>query len=147
MPRARPYARTVDPIAALAVVLGVVVAATIAGFALRGRDGRLRVASVQTAPEPAPGAAVTLVQFSTRFCSRCPGVRRLLQDVASSRPGVAHREIDLTDRPDLATEYRILQTPTTLVLDRGGRVAARIAGVPRRRDLEARLATLTEEAS
>lgn len=143
----RAYARPVDPLIALTVVLGVVAAATLAGVALRARDGRLRTASGNTTFEPAADASVTLLQFSTQYCSRCPGVRRMLLEVAGAHPGVAHREIDLTDRPELASEYRILQTPTTLVLDRGGRVAARIAGVPRRRDLEARLATLTEGAS
>lgn len=148
MPRRPPYARAVDPVVALAVVVALVAATTAAGLVLRRRDGRLRATPVVTAlPEAAPGATVTLVQFTTTYCSRCPGVSRLLRDLAAGRDGVVHREIDLTDRPDLAAEYRVLQTPTTLVLDHGGRLAARIAGVPRRDELDARLTTLLEGAS
>jgi thioredoxin-related protein len=38
----------------------------------------------------------------------------------------------VTHRPELAARYRVLQTPTTLILDRDGAVRARIGGAVRR---------------
>ena len=38
----------------------------------------------------------------------------------------------MTHRPELAARYRVLQTPTTLILDSDGAVRARIGGAVRR---------------
>jgi thiol-disulfide isomerase/thioredoxin len=92
------------------------------------------------------GSRATLVQFSTEFCSRCPATRRLLVDVASVRDGVVHLDVDLTHRADLANRFKILQTPTTLVLGPGGALTARINGVPQRHSLTSHLDTLTEHS-
>jgi hypothetical protein len=40
-------------------------------------------------------------------------------------------EVDITHRPDIASRFNVLQTPTTLVLDNSGAIAARIGGAPR----------------
>ncbi len=138
-----------DPILALGSVLALVAAATVLGLAWRARQGRYT--SVPEAPALTPadlastvtfGAVATLVQFSTEHCSRCPGTRTMLQSVAGSRPGVVHLEVDLTHRADLARRFQVLQTPTTLILDRSGRVRARVGGAPRRAGIIDHLDTL-----
>ncbi|MGW9114137.1 TlpA family protein disulfide reductase [Microbacterium sp. NPDC055683] len=128
-----------SPIAALLVLAAIVVAATIAGIVLRRRDGRARAVhagavepSALALPGDAFGGRATLVQFSTELCARCPAVRRLLSEVAGEREGVVHVDVDLTHRPDIAQRFRVLQTPTTLVLDAHGVPRARIAGAPAR---------------
>ena len=73
----------------------------------------------------------TLVQFSTEFCSRCPGAARLLAGIAGETPGVGHVEVDLTHRAGLADRFHVTQTPTTLVVDADGIVRVRIGGAPR----------------
>ncbi|MBD3753539.1 MAG: thioredoxin family protein, partial [Micrococcales bacterium] len=93
------------------------------------------------------GDAATLLQFSTEMCSRCPGVHRTLAEVAASRPGVLHLDVDLTHRPDIARHFNVLQTPTTLVLDRDGAVQTRFGGVPNRHVLELELQRLTTESA
>ncbi|HWV49944.1 MAG TPA: thioredoxin family protein [Microbacterium sp.] len=121
---------------ALAVgIAGALIALTvIIGVALRLLDGRrrggghLRVDPGDTSG--AWGSRATLVQFSTEMCARCPQVRRMLGGLASSDDGLAHVEVDLTHRPDLSSRYRVLQTPTTFVVDRSGAVRARFNGVP-----------------
>jgi thioredoxin-related protein len=45
----------------------------------------------------------------------------------------------VTHRPDLASKFRIMSTPTTFILDRHGVVRARIGGAPRTADLRAEL--------
>ncbi|MGX5694961.1 thioredoxin family protein [Agromyces soli] len=91
------------------------------------------------------GRGATLVQFSTAYCSRCPGTARQLREVAaeSDADEVRHVEIDLTDDAASAARFSVLQTPTTLVLDGEGRTVARIGGVPRLDELRPLLDSLT----
>jgi thiol-disulfide isomerase/thioredoxin len=78
------------------------------------------------------GERATLVQFSSAFCQPCRVTRVVLADVASKVAGVEHIEIDAESHLDLVREIGILRTPTTLVLDRDGRITARASGVPRK---------------
>lgn len=138
-----------NPLTALAVVLALVAGATALGVAWRSRQGRIApVAGVVLTPTDVAsdvpfGDTATLLQFSTELCARCPGTARLLSSVAGSRPGVAHLDVDLTHRADLANRFAILQTPTTLILDGSGRVRARIGGVPHRAGIARHLDDLT----
>jgi hypothetical protein len=99
----------------------------------RARSGRARSSHaipLDLADVPA-GSQATLLQFSTAMCSACPPTRRLLGSIAAQTHGVQHVEINLTDRPELATRFAIFQTPTTLVVDAAGVVRTRISGAPR----------------
>lgn len=136
-----------DPVLALSIVGGVVLLAALLGVLWKTTTGRARAARGESfAPGELPGVdrfePATLVQFSTEFCATCPGTRRFLQQVAGERGGIAHYDIDLTTRPELAKRLRILQTPTVFVLDRDGRLVGRFGGAPRRADLFAVLDTL-----
>ena len=126
------------------VVGAIVAAATVAGLVLRARSGRLqrrtRVDRVTAADLGLQRIeATTLVQFSTEFCARCPNVRRGLERLATLHDGVAYVDVDLTDRPDLARRYRVLQTPTVLVVEPGGRVRSRFSGQVAPQSVEAQL--------
>ena len=146
-----------DLVPALVAGIGLPAAATLIGLIVRRRDGRVRSAApaargASTGSDAgalglAPGALgtdVTLVQFSTTYCSRCPGTARALGELADAHDAdVRHVEIDLTDDPALADRFDVRQTPTVLVLDAGGRTAGRIAGVPRPDELRALIDDLT----
>jgi thiol-disulfide isomerase/thioredoxin len=92
---------------------------------------------------PALGESATLLQFSTEMCSRCPGVHRTLETIAREQEGVVHIDVDLTDRPDIAQHFHVLQTPTTFILDRSGAIRSRFGGAPSRHVLELELARVT----
>lgn len=129
-----------SPAFALAAALALLGLATALGIVLRVRDGRRRTGGrlrfdPADAGVGALGRHATLVQFSTEMCTRCPQVRRMLSSYVSERDGVHHVEVDLTHRPDLASRYRVLQTPTTFVVDASGAVLARFHGVPQRHSL------------
>jgi len=155
---------------ALAVAL---LAATVAGFALRRRSGQFRSVrsaapavsqALAAAPdaEAAPGGAVstltqtdlgaelgsraTLVQFSTAFCAPCRPTRQLLAQVAEMVDGVRHIEIDATERLDLVGRLRIRSTPTVLVLGPDGCISKRASGLPRKADVIAALGQVIESA-
>ena len=117
------------------VLAGLVLAATLLGGVPRAPRGRGRPAAaprVVASAGVALGDRATLLQFSTEVCAPCRATARVLDDLAARTPHVAHVDLDVTHRPELAAEYRVLQTPTTLILDRDGAVRARIGGAVRR---------------
>jgi thiol-disulfide isomerase/thioredoxin len=138
---------------ALLALSGLLVVTLLAGLTLRWRQGRVRRVSSDELVQPERlgadglGESATLLQFSTEMCSRCPGVHRMLSTVAAERDGVRHLDVDLTHRPDIAKHFHVLQTPTTLILDRRGAVQSRIGGVPGRDMLELELDRLTGETA
>jgi thiol-disulfide isomerase/thioredoxin len=137
----RAYSSAVDPLLIAALLAGLVALATLLGLAHRRSAGRVRARPVAAAEriDPAtlaPGAVLgttaTVVQFSTEYCTRCPGVHRMLDALVQERRGVVHLDVDLTHRADLADRFRILQTPTLLVLDADGVARSRLGGAPAR---------------
>lgn len=122
-----------QPTSAMFAVLGLVVVAALIGvWYQRAADRRRRTPETSASAEQLGltrlGAAATLVQFSTAFCAQCPGMRRALTRLASAHDGVEFYEIDLTAHPDLAEEYRVMQTPTVMVLDHAENLIARYHG-------------------
>ena len=134
------------------MVLGaVLILATAGGVAWSRRDGRMREAPAPRLTEAdlgqPLGARATLLQFSSAFCAPCRAARQLLSDVAGRSDGVAHVEIDVATRLDLARQLDIRRTPTVLVLGPRGQVTRRASGLPRRADVVAALALATGEAA
>lgn len=134
------------------VGLAVLLAVTVAiGVFVQWRQGRPRRHIPHEVVQPTRlgaeslGQTATLLQFSTELCSRCPGVHRTLAAVADRHEGVQHLDIDVTHRPDIAKHFHIMQTPTTIVLDREGVVQTRFGGVPNRDVLELELNRLSGE--
>lgn len=130
---------------ALGVLAGLIAVATAVGLLWRATTGRSRdvrgttlVAAADVGADSFGGRA-TLLQFSTEFCAPCRSTARVLGEVATGTPGVRHVEVDVTGRPELADRFRILQTPTTLVLDGDGAVRARIGGAARADDVRTTL--------
>jgi thiol-disulfide isomerase/thioredoxin len=106
------------------------------GRATLGRSGELVDLSKLKAdrsgkPVQSFGKQATLLQFSTEVCSACVATARLFRELEKATPGLKHIEVDITDRMDLAAHFSIMQTPTTLILDKYGMVKARIGGAPR----------------
>lgn len=133
---------------ALLLAGALVTVAILFGIAMRMLDGRrrrggdLRMRAEDLDVPHVPG--VTLVQFSTQWCARCPHVRRLLSEISTHRRDVNFLEIDLTDRGDLAARYRVLQTPTTFLVDASGLVLSRWAGVPDRTAIDEGIASVLD---
>jgi thioredoxin-like negative regulator of GroEL len=76
------------------------------------------------------GRDATFLQLSSGFCAPCRATRRVLERVVATQDGVAHVEVDVADRADLAARFAVTETPTVVVLDGGGQPVARVAGVP-----------------
>jgi len=78
------------------------------------------------------GSRVTLVQFSSAFCSPCRATRMLLEDVTAEMSDVAYVEVDAEANLELVRTLDIRSTPTTLFLDRTGHEVGRAMGAPKR---------------
>jgi thiol-disulfide isomerase/thioredoxin len=133
-----------NPVVIVAILLGIIAVATALGLIWKSTTGRVKTADgvrVELPEVPLTGRA-TLLPFSTEVCAPCVPTRRVLGQIAASTDGVSHIDLDLTHRPDLAARFNVLQTPTTLILDRSGVIRARIGGAPRQADVRAALATI-----
>src|ERR1700744_2052464 len=130
-----------NPLAVVAILLGLVALATVLGLVWKARTGRVRSVDgdVVRLPEVPIRGKATLLQFSTEVCAPCVPTRRVLGQIAASTEGVSHVDLDLTHRPDIAAKFNVLQTPTTLILDHLGTIRARIGGAPRQADVRAAL--------
>ena len=71
---------------------------------------------------------VTFLQFSSEFCQPCRVTTKLLDEVTNSFPAICHIELDVVEHMDLVKTYGITRTPTTLIIDKQGKVAVRISG-------------------
>ncbi|MEU6696167.1 thioredoxin family protein [Pseudonocardia sp. NPDC046786] len=128
----------------LVVLIVVLALATVAGLVLRNRSGRVRTTTPARAAGPggwelagiAPdGRRALLLQLSSPVCTPCRQTARLLGDLAAADPGLAHVEVDVAERIEVARTLGVLRTPTTVVFDSGGAEILRISGVPRADEL------------
>lgn len=124
-----------NPGTALLLVGALVVLGGVLGIALRARGARVRTLAPETQPvRPADfgltafGERGTVVQFSTAHCTRCPGTKRLITGLLADRPGVGFVDVDLTEDGALASKFKVLQTPTVLLIDRAGTPRTRLGG-------------------
>ncbi len=140
-----------EPVLALSIIAALVAVASVVGLVVRAQRNTVRADASHEVVDPRRlgvdrlGETATLLQFSTEMCSRCPGVHRSLAQIAGAHEGVRHWDVDLTHRPDIARHFNVLQTPTTLVLDRNGAVQTRFGGIPNRDVLELELTRLSQE--
>jgi thiol-disulfide isomerase/thioredoxin len=136
-----------------AIVLAAALLAT-AAFAWwsRTRNGAIRPAAEAGTGDAAPNplspvfarlgvspedAELTVVQFSTAFCAPCRTTRARLQQLQSTRPGLAYVHVDAESHLDEVRELDVRRTPTLFYLRRDGSVLARSSGAPQPAELTA----------
>ncbi|MGD1237875.1 thioredoxin family protein [Mycobacterium seoulense] len=130
-------------VTALIAALG---AASAAGVLVNRRSGALR----ETAPGLPQDTAdlglsevgPTVVHFTAAWCGPCASVRRVVEQVCTDLPDVAHLELDIDAHPAAAKRLSVLSLPTTFIFDAGGRQRYRSAGVPKATELRQALQPL-----
>ena len=126
----------------------VLTLASAYGFWYQRSRGRVKVkSSTNTAITPsdigtALGSRVTLVQFSSAFCTPCRATRALLTDITADLDDVKHIDIDAEKNLDLVRRLDIRSTPTTLVIDKSGVEVGRAVGAPKRAEVLATLSAM-----
>jgi glutaredoxin len=103
-----------------------------------GEEGGVREREVLERLGAVPGDAdLTVVQFSTAFCAPCRATRARLEQLRSTRPGLAYVHVDAESHLDEVRELDVRRTPTLFYLDRDGRLLGRSSGAPRPEELTA----------
>jgi thiol-disulfide isomerase/thioredoxin len=137
-----------SPIGA-AVLAGALVLTAVAAWWLRTRDGAVRAPAGGSDDVDGPVAVLarlgvrpqdadlTVVQFSTAFCAPCRATRARLQQLQSTRPGLAHVEIDAESELAAVRELDVRRTPTLFYVGRDGALLGRSSGAPRPDELTA----------
>ena len=126
----------------------VLTLASAYGFWYQRSRGKVKVkSSTKTAITPSDigtelGSRVTLVQFSSAFCTPCRATRALLTDITADLDDVKHIDIDAEKNLDLVRRLDIRSTPTTLVIDKSGLEVGRAVGAPKRAEVLATLSAI-----
>ncbi len=135
-----------------AVLVAALLLTALAAWWLRARSGALRPVEART-EGPAgehpmdpvfgrlgvrPGESdLTVVQFSTAFCAPCRATKARLEQLQTTRPGLAVVHVDAESHLDEVRALDVRRTPTLFYLDRDGVVIGRSSGAPRPEELTA----------
>ena len=124
----------------------ILVISTAIGFYYRSKNGvirkkrRLHISEAEFAGTY--GSRVTILQFSTTFCSQCRAAKSLISDVVKDEKDISYLEIDAESNLALVRKVDVRSTPTTIFLDKGGYEIARATGAPKRDQLQKVIASL-----
>jgi len=121
----------------------VIVLIILAGLGLLGLGWRYYKIRVTQRIQPAEIVAGVpmLLYFSADYCKPCKLQQTPIIDSLATKLGdaVVVKTYDVIQHPDLANRYKVLTLPTTVVLDRQGKVAHINYGVTAQTKLEAQL--------
>jgi len=124
----------------------ILLISTVIGLLYRRRNGvitkkrRLHISEAEFAGSY--GKRVTILQFSTTFCSQCRAAKALISDVVKDQSDISYLEIDAESNLALVRKVDVRSTPTTIFLDRAGFEIARATGAPKRDQLLKVIASL-----
>ena len=112
---------------------------SIIGLTLRAKKGvikkesRLKISEGEFGGKY--GSRLTILQFSTTFCSECRTAKSIVKDVVKDSKDITYVEVDAESNLDLVRRVDIRSTPTTIFLDSKGFEIARAKGAPKRDQL------------
>ena len=124
----------------------ILLISTAIGFYYRSKNGvirkkrRLHISEAEFAGTF--GSRVTILQFSTTFCSQCRAAKSLISDVVKDEKDISYLEIDAESNLALVRKVDVRSTPTTIFLDKDGYEIARATGAPKRDQLQKVIASL-----
>ena len=89
------------------------------------------------------GKKATILQFTTEYCSICPGVKRQINELIKNDKGISFYEIDAVERIELAKKLHVKSSPTVLFFNEDGLEEGRIIGAPKKHQLRNTLEKIT----
>jgi thiol-disulfide isomerase/thioredoxin len=112
---------------------------SVIGLTLRAKKGVIKKGSRLKISEGEFGAKygsrLTILQFSTTFCSECRTAKAIVKDVVKDYKDITYVEVDAESNLDLVRRVDIRSTPTTIFLNNNGFEIARAKGAPKRDQL------------
>ena len=130
----------------LSLLVLILLISTAIGFWYRSKNGvirkkrRLHIGEAEFAGRY--GERITILQFSTTFCSQCRAAKALISDVVKDEKDISYLEIDAESNLALVRKVDVMSTPTTIFLDKDGYEIARATGAPKRDQLQKVIASL-----
>ena len=130
----------------LSLLVLILLISTAIGFWYRSKNGvivkkrRLHISEAEFAGRY--GSRITILQFSTTFCSQCRAAKALISDVVKDKKDISYLEIDAESNLALVRKVDVMSTPTTIFLDKDGYEIARATGAPKRDQLQKVIASL-----
>jgi len=130
----------------LSLLVLILLISTLVGLLYRSKNGvirkkrRLHISEAEFAGRY--GSRITILQFSTTFCSQCRAAKSLISDVVKDQTDISYLEIDAESNLALVRKVDVRSTPTTIFLDKGGYEIARATGAPKRDQLQKVIASL-----
>ena len=130
----------------LSLLVLILLISTAIGFWYRSKNGvirkkrRFHISEAEFAGRY--GSRITILQFSTTFCSQCRAAKALISDVVKDEKDISYLEIDAESNLALVRKVDVRSTPTTIFLDRDGYEIARATGAPKRDQLQKVIASL-----
>ena len=130
----------------LSLLVLILLISTAIGFWYRSKNGvirkkrRLHISQAEFAGRY--GSRITILQFSTTFCSQCRAAKALISDVVKDEKDISYLEIDAESNLALVRKVDVRSTPTTIFLDKDGFEIARATGAPKRDQLQKVIASL-----
>ena len=130
----------------LSLLVLILLISTAIGFWYRSKNGvirkkrRLHIGEAEFAGTY--GKRITILQFSTTFCSQCRAAKALISDVVKDEKDISYLEIDAESNLALVRKVDVMSTPTTIFLDKDGYEIARATGAPKRDQLQKVIASL-----
>ena len=112
---------------------------SVLGLTLRAKKGvikkgsRLKISEGEFSGKY--GTRLTILQFSTTFCSECRTAKAIVKDVIKDSKDITYVEVDAESNLDLVRRVDIRSTPTTIFLDSKGFEIVRAKGAPKRDQL------------
>ena len=119
---------------------------SVIGLTLRAKKGvikkgsRLKISEGEFGGKY--GSRLTILQFSTTFCSECRTAKAIIKDVVKDSKDITYVEVDAESNLDLVRRVDIRSTPTTIFLASNGFEIARAKGAPKRDQLIKAIASL-----
>jgi thioredoxin-related protein len=112
---------------------------SVIGLTLRAKKGVIKKGSRLKISEGEfdgkYGSRLTILQFSTTFCSECRTAKAIVKDVVKDSKDITYVEVEAESNLDLVRRVDIRSTPTTIFLDSKGFEIARAKGAPKRDQL------------
>ena len=130
----------------LSLLVLILLISTAIGFWYRSKNGvirkkrRLHIGEAEF--DGRYGSRITILQFSTTFCSQCRAAKALISDVVKDEKDISYLEIDAESNLALVRKVDVRSTPTTIFLDKDGYEIARATGAPKRDQLQKVIASL-----
>lgn len=129
------------------LLIGVILVSTAFGVYRQRTDGIIRSSqsgSFVTRDELGHdmGTSATFIQFSSPYCQPCKATARMIEELTNGRSDIAHLDLQVADHLDLVNQFKVMRTPTTVLVDSRGHVEYRAEGLPTREDLQSALSTV-----